>query len=192
MISAQVLTAILYLAEGWAEGDGGELRVYPAAGGAPVDVAPRLGTQAAWKRTVSTTIPRRASKPRDAPLVVTFPPLGTLVLFSSLQTLHRTLPLRAGSRPLVSFWFAAAEPLRLPEASRFAPDVANAISRLVYADEYTASFRDAFPADEALAAALELDAASRKELEASLGAEARAELARRRGELDLSGLRVED
>ena len=40
--TGRVITAILYLAERWRSGDGGELRLYPAGGDAdePVDVAP--------------------------------------------------------------------------------------------------------------------------------------------------------
>ena len=82
------------------------------------------------------------------------PRRDTLVLFSSRATLHRTLPLRRGSRPLVSFWFSADGALRLPDAAgRRAPDVEHALVKLLHADDYARSFRDAFPADGAVEAA---------------------------------------
>ena len=45
------------------------------------------------------------------PPVDVAPSLDTLVLFSSTTTLHRTLPLKRGQRPLVSFWFSSPTPL---------------------------------------------------------------------------------
>jgi len=43
-VDGRLVTAIVYLNEGWGPGDGGALRLYPAGGGfAPVDVAPEGG-----------------------------------------------------------------------------------------------------------------------------------------------------
>lgn len=115
------------------------------------------------------------------------PRRDTLVLFSSRATLHRTLPLRRGSRPLASFWFAADGALRLPDAAgRRAPDVEHALVKLLHADDYARSFRDAFPNDGAVDAALALDAAANAAAEARLDDGARRELARRRAALRAS------
>ena len=123
----------------------------------------------------------------DGAACVDVPPRrDTLVLFSSRATLHRTLPLRRGSRPLVSFWFSSAGALRLPDAAVFAPDVEHALVKLLHADDYARSFRDAFPADGAVDAALALDAAANAAAEARLDDGARRELARRRAALRTS------
>ena len=132
--TGRCVTAILYLSEGV---KGGELRVYPSSGGAPVDVTPAL---------------------------------GTLVLFSSTATLHRTLPLRRGQRPLVSFWFASPTPLL---ADRTAT---NKLVRLLHAGDYTGSFRDAFPRDAARDDALALFAGANAAAEAALNEDERATL----------------
>ena len=139
--TGRVVTAILYLSEAWAPGDGGELRVYPPGGGAPVDVAPR----------------------RNA-----------LVVFSSTSVLHRTLPLVRGLRTAVSFWFSSTEPIARLETPR------RHLVKLAHADDYAQSFRDAFPADDALAKALAGDAAANAAAEAALDDAGRAELERLR------------
>ena len=98
------------------------------------------------------------------------PSLDTLVLFSSTTTLHRTLPMKSGLRPLVSFWFSSTKPLL---ADRTA---SNKLVKLLHAEDYARSFRDAFAVDGAVEDALALDAAANAAAEAALTDDERATL----------------
>jgi hypothetical protein len=104
------------------------------------------------------------------PPVDVAPSLDTLVLFSSTTTLHRTLPLKRGLRPLVSFWFSSTKPLL---ADRTA---SNKLVKLLHAEDYARSFRDAFTVDGAVEDALALDAAANIAAEAALTDDERATL----------------
>ena len=104
------------------------------------------------------------------PPVDVAPSLDTLVLFSSTTTLHRTLPLRSGQRPLVSFWFSSPTPLLADRME------ANKLVKLLHAEDYARSFRDAFAVDGAVEDALALDAAANAAAEAALSDDERATL----------------
>ena len=144
--SARVLTAILYLSP---PGEGGELQLHPFPL-APVLVAPEE---------------------------------GKLALFSSVQVLHRVLPC-SHRRLALSLWFssalrpAPAFPSRYPDWVAAAagadaatlltflrtPANARLLTKIMLAEEWAQSLRDAFPdGGEGLEAALELHFAESRE-----------------------------
>jgi len=138
--SEREMTAILYLNDAWEPGDGGELRVFPFPL-EPVDFAPLN---------------------------------DRLALFNSTEMLHRVMPANA-PRVCLSMWFARTKaarpvslPLRLPRelASEesagvmkivFNPSNRRLFSKVLFADEWEQSFRDAFGATAQVGEALALN-----------------------------------
>ena len=155
------LTAILYLGEEWTPPHGGELRIYPCAR-RPPPTAHRLPLRRPHRPCRMSTLPTGPVRPRRFPLapVDVAPRAGTLVLFSSVSSLHRVMPAYA-RRVAISIWLSgqSAEP-RFPsaypawvgkdEASslaflRTSSNVA-ALTKVLYSQEWAASTEDAFGA----------------------------------------------
>jgi len=147
--SRRCLTAILYLSQEWAEGGGGELEAHP------FPLAPRA----------------------YAPLA------GRLLCFSSVALLHRVRRCRH-RRVCVSLWFSSASspqpsfPMAYPawvgaegggEAAALLaflrrPANARLLCKVLLAEEWAESIRDAFPSGEGVEGALALHFAEAAEL----------------------------